>query len=58
MVIREKVKNYILEQNTREGTAGSGFGNIDALATTTTEVPVDNNSSAPANNAAQDRVDN
>ena len=58
MAIREKVKKYIAERNAWEGAAGSGSSDMEAPAATTTEVSVGGNSGAPANNVAQDGVDN
>ena len=53
-----KVKKYIAERNAREGTTGSSSGDTEASPATTTKVPVDDNSSAPADKVAQDMVDN
>ena len=38
MVIKEKVKKYITEQNTREGAAGSGSSDTEAPPTPAAEV--------------------
>lgn len=58
MAIWEKVKRYIAERNAREGAARSGSNDVETLVTPATEVPIGDDSSALANRAAQDVVDN
>ena len=55
--IKEKVKKYIAERNAREGVAGSGSGDTEAPPTSAVEIPRDDNSGTPRDNAAQDGVD-
>ena len=58
MATREKVKKYIAKRNAREGTTGSGSGDMEGPAAATTKVAVGGNSGAPADNVAQDGVEN
>ena len=58
VVIKEKVKKYIAEQNACEGVAGSGSSDTKAPPIPATEVPGDNNTGASGGNATQDGVDN
>ena len=57
MAIKEKVKQYIMEQNAQEGVSSSISGDMDTPATLVAKVPIGNDSSAPINNTAQDRVE-
>ena len=52
------MKKYIAKRNAREGTTGSGSGDMEGPAAATTKVAVGGNSGAPADNVAQDGVEN
>jgi hypothetical protein len=56
--IKEKVKKYIVERNARECAAGSGSGNADAPSTPVTEIPAEQGTGTPSEDAAQDGVHN
>ena len=56
--IKEKMKKYIAKRNADEGATGSGSGDADALPTPATEIPTEEGTSAPGEDAAQDGVDN
>jgi hypothetical protein len=56
--IKEKVKKYIAERNAHEGVAGSGSGDADAPSTLATQIPTEQDTSAPGEDATRDGVDN
>ena len=59
--IKEKVKKFIADRNTKEGAAGSGSCDADASSTPgggAAKIPGEDGASAPDEDAGQDRVDN
>ena len=58
VVIKEKVKKYIAEQNACEGAARSSSGDTKAPPILAAEVPSDDNTGALGENVARDGVDN
>ena len=56
--IKEKVKKFITEWNAREGTAGSGSGDMNTPLTPSTETPAEEGTGGPGEGVAQDGVEN